>query len=98
MNRDRVGELCLSTRIRGGRSRTAFLLGGLLVRSCSDGGHMSDGLSKGLGLLLLRNLSLLLLLLLEGVMHLALLPWLVLDPEHGRPLALVDVVVAEVAA
>lgn len=91
MNRDR---LALGTRIR----RFPFLLGGLL--GCSRRGHMSDGLSQGLCLLLLRDLSLLLLLLLQNVPD-ALAPWprLVLDPEHGRPLGvLVDVVVAEVAA
>jgi hypothetical protein len=102
MGRSRVTELALPLSARVHRSRlcilVTILLVGLLVSSSCCGGHMSDSLSKGLGLLLLRDLSLLLLLLLKDVVDLALLPGLVLDPEHGRPLALVDIVIAEVAA
>jgi hypothetical protein len=108
MSRSSVSELAfaLSARIRRGHLSilVAVLLQELhslaiLLVSCgSGGGHMRDRLGKSLSLLLLRNLSLLLLLLLEDLMHLAPLPGLVLDPEHGRPFALVDVVIAEVSA
>lgn len=108
MSRSRISELAftLTTRIRRGHFSilVAILLDQLLclaillVCSGSGGGYMRDSLSEGLSLLLLSDLSLLLLLLLEDVMHLAVVPGLVLDPEHGRPLALVDVVIAEVAA
>ena len=59
---------------------------------------MSYCLGKGLSLLLLRNLGLLLLLFNKDLVHMAVLSWLVLDSEHGRPVPAVTVLVTVVAA